>query len=68
MAAIGFVYVFNVCGETLTRGANGLSVGAGKFPAGLPTRPRSTVRTRWWCGARSTPATGRKNFSMQEIR
>ena len=32
MAAIGSVYVFNVCSETLSLGTNGMSVGAGEIP------------------------------------
>ena len=32
MTAIGSVYVFNVCSETLTLGTNGMTVGAGEIP------------------------------------
>ena len=32
MAAIGSVYVFNVCSETLTLSTNGMTVGAGEIP------------------------------------
>jgi hypothetical protein len=32
MAALGSVYVFNVCSETLNLGTNGMTVGAGEIP------------------------------------
>jgi hypothetical protein len=67
MAAIGFVYVFNVCSETLTRGTNGLSVGAGEIPgwfanAAPKYRPNAVVPRTLNAGDRPG------KFSMEEIR
>jgi hypothetical protein len=51
MAAIGSVYVFNVCSETLTLGTNGMSVAAGEIPgwfanAAPKYRPNAVVVPR----------------------